>query len=231
MGKTMMGEDEGDENAKAEAGSPGGIIVETLLNMNTVSALTLEEERFKLLEEVLHDSSGNYLREGLHEGALSGLSMFVQQWIQALQFWFGGWLMFKNPELYSFRDFLSAMFTIMFGLFSLGAAFQDVSDRKEVEKSISRILYLLDKPSEIDPLSEEGKTIDYNKKAKMKKKKSEKKAKKEKRASSLKNMEGEHEDFHEVDDDGAKKSSSSLKKSSSSLKKKKIKTLYEETSR
>ena len=221
--KTMFGEDEGDENAKQEVNSPGGIIVETLLNMNTVSALTMEEERYKMLEDALNDDDGNYLREGLHEGSISGLSMFVQQWINALQFWFGGWLMFNNPEKYDFRDFLIAQMSILFGLFALGAAFQDVSDRKEVEKSISRVFHLLDKQSEIDPLSEDGKTINYDKVSKMKKKKSEKKAKKEKRASSLKNVKEDNEDFYEVDDKDPKKgSSSSLKKKKSKRSSKKL---------
>jgi len=44
-------------------------------------------------------------------------------------------------------------------LFGLGAAFQDISDRKEVEKAAGRIFYLLDRKSEIDPLSEEGKML------------------------------------------------------------------------
>merc|ERR1711939_1193946 len=82
--------------------------------------------------------------------------MGLQQWIYALQFWFGGWLTFKFPDKYAFDDFLIAMFALLFGLFGLGIAFQDITDRKETEKSASRIFYLLDRESEIDPLSEEG---------------------------------------------------------------------------
>jgi hypothetical protein len=44
-------------------------------------------------------------------------------------------------------------------LFGLGAAFQDISDRKEVEKSAGRIFYLLDRASSIDPLSTQGKKL------------------------------------------------------------------------
>ena len=56
---------------------------------------------------------------------------------------------------------------ILFSLFALGAAFQDIADREQVEKSLSRIFYLLDKRSEIDPLSEEGKTINFDEVSKM----------------------------------------------------------------
>ena len=74
------------------------------------------------------------------------------------QMWFGGWLLYNFSE-YELRDFLIANFAILFSLFGLGAAFQDISDRKEVEKAAGRIFYLLDRESEIDPLSEEGKTM------------------------------------------------------------------------
>jgi len=165
--KTMMGEDEGGGNVEEEANSPGGIVVESLLNMGTVSALTMEEERYRLFEEALNDAEENYVRQGLHQGALTGLAIFIQQWINALQFWFGGWLLFKYPDVYTFKDFTASLMIILFSLFALGAAFQDIADREQVEKSLSRIFYLLDKRSEIDPLSEEGKTINFDEVSKM----------------------------------------------------------------
>merc|ERR1712174_118063 len=156
-----MGEDEGDGNMKEEANSPGGIVVESLLNMGTVSALTMEEERYRLFREALNDSEEHYVRQGLHQGTLTGSAIFVQQWINALQFWFGGWLLFKYPDVYTFKDLTASLMIILFSLFALGAAFQDIADRDQVEKSLSRIFYLLDKQSKIDPLSEEGKTMNY----------------------------------------------------------------------
>jgi hypothetical protein len=86
--------------------------------------------------------------------------MFIQQWINALQLWFGAWVLFNNPLKYDFNDFLISNFALLFSLFGLGAAFQDIADRKETEKSASRIFFLLDRESSIDPLSEEGKVID-----------------------------------------------------------------------
>jgi ATP-binding cassette subfamily B (MDR/TAP) protein 1 len=156
--KNFLGEDTGDDSAD-ELNSPGGIIVETLLNMNTVSALTLEEERYNNFEKALDTSEPNHVQEGFMSGFMSGLSMFIQQWINAIQFWWGGWLVFNYPDMFGFNDFLVSNFAILFALFGLGAAFQDISDRKETEKSASRIFYLLDRESKIDPLGEGGKKL------------------------------------------------------------------------
>jgi ATP-binding cassette, subfamily B (MDR/TAP), member 1 len=156
--KQMLGEDEGtDENKDDDNNnSPGGVLVETLLNMRTVSALTLEKQRYKDYEKALILSEPSNTVVLLTTGIMGGISMFIQQWINALQFWFGGWLLVNFPEKYEFRDFLISMFAVLFALFGLGAAFQDISDRKEVEESAGRIFYLLDRVSEIDPLSTDG---------------------------------------------------------------------------
>jgi ATP-binding cassette subfamily B (MDR/TAP) protein 1 len=80
--------------------------------------------------------------------------------VNALQLWFGGWLLFNYPGTFSFNDFTISMFALLFSLFGLGAAFQGVSDRKETEASAGRIFYLLDRKSEIDPLGEDGLKLD-----------------------------------------------------------------------
>ncbi len=159
--KQMLGEDESNEDKSDEdnKNSPGGVLVETLLNMRTVSALTLEQQRYNDYESALQRSDPNSGTALLITGMTGGVSMFIQQWINALQLWFGGWLLVKFPEDYEFRDFLISNFAVLFSLFGLGAAFQDISDRKEVEKSAGRIFYLLDRKSEIDPLGTDGKVL------------------------------------------------------------------------
>lgn len=156
----MMGTNEGPANNIAdELNSPGGIIVETLLNIRTVSALTLENRRFNDYERALATDEANYRKEAFMGGLTNGLSMFIQQWINGLQMFFGGYLLFTFPDKYELKDFLIAQFSILFGLFGLGAAFQDMSDKKEVEKSAARIFYLLDRQSQIDPLGPGGKKL------------------------------------------------------------------------
>jgi ATP-binding cassette subfamily B (MDR/TAP) protein 1 len=158
--KRMMGEDEGGANGQDELNSPGGIAVETLLNMRTVAALTLENERYANYENALRRDQPHHVRDSFVGGLTSGMSMAVQQWVNALQLWWGGWLLFRFSTTFTFQDFLISMFSLLFSLFGLGAAFQGISDKKETERSAGRIFYLLDRKSEIDPMSEEGKKLD-----------------------------------------------------------------------
>lgn len=83
--KRFLGEDEGGGGEVDGTDSPGGIIVETLLNIRTVSALTLEEQRCKDYEAALAKLDGNVMKESAVSGSLSGLSIAIQQWVNALQ--------------------------------------------------------------------------------------------------------------------------------------------------
>jgi ATP-binding cassette subfamily B (MDR/TAP) protein 1 len=97
--KTLVGQDLGvGADGADELNSPGGILIETLLNMRTVSALTLEEKRYHDFEEALKRSESNHRFDGFTQGVTGGLGVFVQQWVNALQFYFGGWLLFKFPH-------------------------------------------------------------------------------------------------------------------------------------
>lgn len=102
----LLGEDEGDLDTKDGKSSPGGIIVETLLNMRTVAALSLEKQRFKEYEKALEKEEPNVVFDSFIGGVTAGLSMFIQQWVNALQMWFGGYLLFTFPDDYEFKDFL-----------------------------------------------------------------------------------------------------------------------------
>jgi ATP-binding cassette, subfamily B (MDR/TAP), member 1 len=78
--KRFLGEDEGVDAAD-NLNTPGGVIVETLLNMRTVAALTLEGQRFRDYEHALLRSEPNYKLDALASGVIGGMSMFIQQWI------------------------------------------------------------------------------------------------------------------------------------------------------
>ena len=77
--KNSLGTDEGAAEVEDGCDSPGGIIVETLLNIRTVSALTLEEQRFKDYEKAPAKVDGNIMKEAAVSGLLSGLSIGIQQ--------------------------------------------------------------------------------------------------------------------------------------------------------
>jgi hypothetical protein len=127
--------------------------------------------------------------------------------------WWGGWLLFNYPGRYEFDDFLISNFALLFSLFGLAAAFQDMSDRKEMEKSASRIFFLLDRKSSIDPLGSSGKILNTNVLSKKKTKSSVKK-------KSMKSMEPSDKSDTEATDDGPisqTKKKPSKKKSSSKI--------------
>mmetsp|Transcript_8086 Transcript_8086/g.13654 ORF Transcript_8086/g.13654 Transcript_8086/m.13654 type:complete len:1525 (-) Transcript_8086:107-4681(-) len=158
--KRFLGEDDGGAEDADGTDSPGGIIVETLLNIRTVSALTLEEQRCKDYEAALAKVDGNVMKESAVSGSLSGLSIAIQQWVNALQFWWGGWLMYKYPDVFDFNSFLISMFALLFSLFALGAAAQGATDKKKAEAAAGRLFYLINRESANDPLDTEGKKLD-----------------------------------------------------------------------
>ena len=165
--KRGLGQDEGqDENdsdgafEKDELNCPGGILVETLLNIRTVSALQLEDQRSKDFERAISVSQAHYVKDALVTGLTGGLSLSIQQWINALQLWFGGWVIFNNPGTFTVNDFLISMFAMLFSLFGLGSALVGLSDRKQTVISAGRIFSLLDRTSQIDPLGMEGRKLD-----------------------------------------------------------------------
>ena len=135
--KRFVGDD-GSATEEDGRDSPGGIIVETLLNIRTVSALTLEEQRFKDYTNALAKSEENIFSTSAVSGMLSGVSLLIQQWVNALQFWWGGWLIYNYPTVFDFRDFLIAMFSLLFSLFSIGVATQGVADKKKAEQAAAR---------------------------------------------------------------------------------------------
>jgi ATP-binding cassette, subfamily B (MDR/TAP), member 1 len=81
--RNILGEDVGDDNAKDETRSPGGIIMETLLNMTTVSALTMEEERFKNFEDALSKSEEHYFRDGAMQGKLLTFEIVIAKCVSS----------------------------------------------------------------------------------------------------------------------------------------------------
>jgi ATP-binding cassette subfamily B (MDR/TAP) protein 1 len=156
--KKFLGSDEGVDE-ETELNSPGGIAVETLLNIRTVAALNLERSLFNKYISAIELSEPKLNFNALLSGLTSGLGVAIQQWSNALLFWWGGYLMAHYPEKYNFEDFLISMFSLLFSLFGLGAAFQSVADKDACMASAGRIFYLMKRKSPIDPMSDEGKKL------------------------------------------------------------------------
>merc|ERR1712176_126576 len=147
-----------------------------------------------------------------------GMSMLSQMMVYAFLFWVGGYLSRKYPKTVTNEGMNRAIFVLLFALGSLGIAFQDVTDRKEVDKGASRIFYLLDRKSEIDPLSDEGATVEYR--AQLESKKKKKSGKKKNRDSSLNDVTEEEAEIIVVDESDVVENTGIEKRKSSKKKKK-----------
>lgn len=79
--KKVFGEDLGTGRGQDGLNSPGGILVETLLNIRAVSALTLEERRFEDFENALRNDEIDHVKDGLCVGLSGGAAVFLQLWV------------------------------------------------------------------------------------------------------------------------------------------------------
>lgn len=149
------GIDEGETSSQE-----GGVVLETLGNMKTISALTLEEQKIRDFICATELSEINSTREILALGIVDGYQISAARLVNAIQFGWGGWLIFNFPEKYEYSDFLNANFAMIFATLGLGVAFSDLGDRKETDAAIARVLAILDRHSSIDPLAEDGKILD-----------------------------------------------------------------------
>ena len=84
------------------------------------------------------------------------VSMSFQMWGMALMFWWGGWLLSKYPNVFTYRDFLISMFSLLFSLSGLGMAAQGATNREKARAAADRIFDLIERESAIDPLSPDG---------------------------------------------------------------------------
>jgi hypothetical protein len=82
-------------------------------------------------------------------------------WSMSLMFFFGGWLLDRLPDEYTFRDYLISLFALFFSLYGLAIAAQGAVNREKAKLAAQRIFDLMDRKSAIDPLSKDGKTVDF----------------------------------------------------------------------
>eukprot|EP00526_Cylindrotheca_closterium_P003410 CAMPEP_0113657424 /NCGR_PEP_ID=MMETSP0017_2-20120614/31035_1 /TAXON_ID=2856 /ORGANISM="Cylindrotheca closterium" /LENGTH=1368 /DNA_ID=CAMNT_0000571343 /DNA_START=232 /DNA_END=4338 /DNA_ORIENTATION=+ /assembly_acc=CAM_ASM_000147 len=152
----MIGEDEGDEDKKAQEGSEGAVLVETLLNIRTVASLCMENRRIASYSHALHNQNKtNTIPRNTIKGAGQGLGSFFQMWGYALMFYSGSWLLMNRG--YTMRDYLISLFALMLSLTGLASAMAGLTDAKKAQEAAGRIFELIDRQTEIDPLSDEGK--------------------------------------------------------------------------
>jgi ATP-binding cassette subfamily B (MDR/TAP) protein 1 len=75
----VSGEDEGDDTVEDE-NSPGGIMVESLLDIRTIASLTMEDAKLIEYSDALRHQDAHPLRNNCIKGCGSGLGQFFQYW-------------------------------------------------------------------------------------------------------------------------------------------------------
>lgn len=75
----VTGADEGDDSVEDE-NSPGGIVIESLLNIRTIASLTMEEKKLVEYSDALFRENKHPLRNNFIKGSGSGLGQFFQYW-------------------------------------------------------------------------------------------------------------------------------------------------------
>merc|ERR1712037_79872 len=97
----------------------------------------------------------NHLTEKYHF-----ICTYLSTQVNALLFWWGGYLIVNYPNIFKFHDFLIAMFSLLFALFALGASSIGSVEKKEAELATGRVFYLMERKSEIDPLENENEKME-----------------------------------------------------------------------
>jgi ABC-type bacteriocin/lantibiotic exporter with double-glycine peptidase domain len=133
------------------------IAIESLSNIQTVASLSLEARCSEQYANALHQEDPTPLRTNFIKGVLSGVGPLCQEWSFALLFWFGIWLINEHPNLYTNRGFVISVFSLLFALSDMTAAQQGGTDRSAALSAAERTFDLIERQSQIDPLSTEGK--------------------------------------------------------------------------
>ena len=154
--KAMFGTDLGGNRLATDATSPGGIAMESLLNIKTIASLNLERERYHQFQSSIEREEGKPYLSSLKAGSSSGFGILVQQWVNAVALVWGGFLLIKYPHAYSFQNFLISMFALILSLFGVGSSSIGAVDKMEAEAATHRIFDIVDRQSPIDPLSDAG---------------------------------------------------------------------------
>ena len=154
-----MGTDEEDSSKKEGENSPGAIVVETLLNMRTVASLTIEKSRRLEYAQALKRGNPASFTKNLIKGSFTGFGFVTQTWGMGFLFWWGGYVLNRWPGLFTYRSYLISMFSLLFSLSGLSMAFMGATDQDAAKAAADRIFSIIDRESDIDSLSDEGKKI------------------------------------------------------------------------
>eukprot|EP00921_Rhytidocystis_pertsovi_P018952 GHVQ01030034.1.p1 GENE.GHVQ01030034.1~~GHVQ01030034.1.p1 ORF type:complete len:1199 (-),score=141.27 GHVQ01030034.1:426-4022(-) len=151
---------DGDDNRRLQtlSNSPEKIFSETVSSMRTVAAFGLEQTFEKLYSEVLEESYKKTARNAIVFGIFWGISQGFQYFANALALWYGGYMV-ENKGL-STTDMLMTVFALLFAAHGSGEAFMFATDATKAQIAARKVIDIIDRNSQIDSRSGDGKTMD-----------------------------------------------------------------------
>ena len=111
MNNIMIAEKD-EKTGLNDLGSPDAIAVETLLNMRTIASLNIQEVKKREYADALRNNQSSILTV-CKKGATGGSALFIQFWVIALLYWWGGFLLSTYPDTWEFDHFLMAIFALV----------------------------------------------------------------------------------------------------------------------
>lgn len=139
-------------------GGAGAIASEVLSLIRTVHAFGGQEEEAKRYEKELAGAQKAGIAKGFFTGAGLGVTMFLIFCAYALSFWFGARLI-RNKET-TVTDLFVAFFSVLMGSMAIGQAAPSFAAFAAARGAAPRVYEVIDRVSDIDPLAEEGATLD-----------------------------------------------------------------------
>ena len=148
---------------KKDLEAAGKLAVESIDNIRTVAALTIED-RFN--SAYSSEITCTYKRSIVIHPISSGLTYSFSQatiyFLYAIVFRFGAFLVIQDPDSILFVEYQNVFrvfFAIIFGALSVGQATAFAPDYAKAKLSANRIFYQLDRKPIIDNYSEEGEKL------------------------------------------------------------------------
>mmetsp|Transcript_3513 Transcript_3513/g.8954 ORF Transcript_3513/g.8954 Transcript_3513/m.8954 type:complete len:1406 (+) Transcript_3513:103-4320(+) len=158
--KNLIGAKSDDTSDLKDFENPDVIAIETLQAIRTVASLNIEQIKRKEYLDALRDKHASVVKTACKNGSTGGLAQLCQFWGLALLYWWGGFVLSTYPDTWTFKDFLIAIFALLISIAGTTIGSSGTTDKKVAEEAANRVFALIDKQSEIDPLSETGKEGD-----------------------------------------------------------------------
>ena len=156
MMKVFMGEAADKDRQVFE--DAGKCTTEATMNIRTVASLGREDHFVTKYKDQLSAPVKNAEKKAWLFGFLYGMSTGVIFFMYAGCFYFAAYLIEeKILPADRFEDIFKVLMALVFGAMTAGQAGSAAPDMGEAKMSANRILKLLNRPSQIDPESEDGK--------------------------------------------------------------------------